>query len=42
MAAAIDAVGLRNTPIAYGLAMVPWENVQERDAVLAKLGEANG
>ncbi len=42
MAAAIDAVGLRNTPIAYGLAMVPWESVEERDAVLAKLGENNG
>jgi hypothetical protein len=42
MAKAIEAVGLRNTPIAYGLAMVPWESPEDRDAVLAKLGEASG
>ena len=42
MAKAIEAVGLRNTPIAYGLAMVPWESVEERNAVLEELGADNG
>lgn len=42
MAKAIETVGLRNTPIAYGLAMVPWVSVQERDAALAELGADNG
>lgn len=42
IAKAVEAVGLRNTPIAYALAMVPWASVQERDAALAELGVDNG
>jgi len=42
MAKAIEAVGLRNTPVAYGLALVPWESVEERDATLEELGADDG
>lgn len=42
IAAGVDAVGLRNAPIIFGLAKVQWNSVEDRDAFLAWVGEDNG
>lgn len=42
ISAGVDAVGLRNAPIIFGLAKVQWNSVEDRDAFLAWVGEDNG
>lgn len=42
IAAGVEAVGLRNAPIIFGLAKVQWNSVEDRDAFLAWVGEDNG
>ena len=42
IAAGVDAVGLRNAPVIFGLAKVQWNSVEDRDAFLAWVGEDNG
>lgn len=42
IAAGVDAVGLRNAPIIFGLAKVQWNSPEDRDAFLAWVGEDNG
>lgn len=39
LAAAADVLGFQNADIALGLAYVPWDSVQDRDAFLAALVE---
>lgn len=42
IAAGVDALGLRNAPIVYALAQIPWESVEDRDAFFAWAGEDDG
>ena len=42
IAAGVEAVGLRNAPVIFGLAKVQWNSVEDRDAFLAWVGEDNG
>jgi len=42
VAAGVEKVGLRNAPLVYALAQVPWETVDDRDAVLNWIGEDVG
>lgn len=42
IAAGIDALGVRNATIVYGLARVDWETVEDRDAFLRWAGEDDG
>jgi hypothetical protein len=37
LAAAADVLGFQNADVALGLAYVPWDSVQDRDAFLSAL-----
>lgn len=42
IAAAVDAIGVRNAPIVFGLAKVDWESVEDRDAFFSWVGQEDG
>jgi hypothetical protein len=42
IAAGVNAVGVRNAPIVWGLARVDWQSVQDRDAFFAWVGQDDG
>jgi hypothetical protein len=41
IAAGVDKLGLENTPILYTLALIKWDSVDDRDAVLDYIGGVN-
>jgi hypothetical protein len=40
--AGVEKIGLRNAPMVYALAKVPWKSAEDRDMVLDWVGQDDG